>query len=81
MGTFPYRRLQASSRNRNENTDKRKDGQLAGQSSSTLFMNIRDGYVNKKVTFETQDGLEEKIDELTSMMSKLATQEDSQNEQ
>ena len=38
-------------------------------------------YVSKKVTFETQDGLEEKIDRLTSMMSKLTTLDDSQNKQ
>ena len=41
-------------------------------------MNIRDGYVSKKVTFGTEDGLEEKIDRLTSMMSKLTTQDDRQ---
>ena len=53
------------------------DTQLAGQSSSMPFMNIRDGYISEKVTFDTQGGLEEKI----SMMSKLATQEESQNKQ
>ena len=44
-------------------------------------MNIKDRYVSKKVTFDTLDGLEEKIGRLTSMMSKLATQDDSQNKQ
>ena len=39
------------------------------------FMSIKDGYVSKKVTFETQDGLEEMIDRLTSMMNKLTTQD------
>ena len=43
------------------------DRQLAGQSSSTPLMNIKDSY-NKKVTFDTQDGLEDKIDRLTLMM-------------
>ena len=43
----------------------RIDRQLAGQSSSTPFMSINDSYNNKKVTFDTQDGLEEKIDRLT----------------
>ena len=44
-------------------------------------MNIKDGYISKKVTFQTQDGLEEKIDRLTLMMSKLTAQDDSQNKQ
>ena len=57
------------------------DRQLAGQISSTPFMNIRDGYVSKKVTFDTQDGLEEKIERFTSMMSKLTTLDDRQNKQ
>ena len=43
------------------------------------FMNIKDGYISKKVTFDAQDGLKEKIDRLTSMMSKLTSQDDSQN--
>ena len=37
--------------------------------------------MNIKVTFDTQDDLEEKIDRLASMMSKLTTQDDSQNKQ
>ena len=36
-----------------------------------LFMNIKDRYISKKVTFDTQDSLDEKIDKLSSMMSKL----------
>ena len=44
------------------NTNERKDRQLAGQSSSTPFMSIKESYNNKKVTFNTQDGLEDKID-------------------
>ena len=47
------------------------DIQLAGQSSTTPFMNIKDSYSNKKVTFKMQDGLEVKIDRLTVMMSQL----------
>ena len=39
-------------------------------------MNIKDGYISGKVTFDTQYGLEEKIDKLTSMMSKLTAQDD-----
>ena len=53
--------------------------QLAGQSSSTTFMNIKDGYISKKVTFDTKDSLDEKIDRLMSMMSKLTIQEANQN--
>ena len=44
-------------------------------------MSMKDGYVNKKVTFDTQDGLEEKIDRLTTMMTKLTTQDDGQDKQ
>ena len=53
--------------------------QLAGQSSSTPFMSINDGYASKKVTFDTYDSLEEKIDSLTTMMSILTAQADEQN--
>ena len=38
-------------------------------------MNIKDGYISKKVTFNTQDGLKEKIDRLMSMMCKLTAQD------
>ena len=44
-------------------------------------MNIKDDYNNKKVTFVTQDSLDDKIDRLTSMMSKLTGQDDNQNKQ
>ena len=54
---------------------------MAGQSSSTPFMNIKDGYISKKVTFDTHDCLDEKIDRLLSMMSKLTAQGDNQNKQ
>ena len=54
-------------------TKEKIDRQLAGQSSSTQFMSMKDSYNNKKVTFDTQDGLEDKIDRLTVMMDKLAT--------
>ena len=46
--------------------------QLTGQSSSTPFMNIRDGH-NRKVSFDTKEELEDKIDKLTVMIGKLAT--------
>ena len=35
-------------------------------------MNIRDSY-RKKVAFDTTDGIEQKIDQLTLMMGKLVT--------
>ena len=44
-------------------------------------MSIKDWYIRKEVTFGTQDGLEEKIDRLTSRMSKLTAQDDDQIKQ
>ena len=56
------------------------DRQIAGQSPLTPFINIRDGYNSKKVvTFDMQDRLDNKIDKLTSMMSKLTTQGNNHN--
>ena len=46
------------------------DRQLTGQTSSTPFMDINDGYISKKVTFDTQDSSGKQIDRLTSMLSK-----------
>ena len=37
------------------------DRQLGGQSLSTPFMSVKDS-CNKRVTFNMQDGLEDKID-------------------
>ena len=45
--------------------------QLAGHSSNTPFMNIKDNCNNKKVIFNTQDRLEDIIDKLTVIMSQL----------
>ena len=42
-------------------TKEKIDRQFVGQSSSTPFMSIKDSY-NEKVTFNTQDNLEEKIE-------------------
>ena len=53
--------------------------QLSEQSFLTPFMNIKDGYISKKVTFDTRESLDEKIDRLTSMMSKLIAQDDNKN--
>ena len=55
-------------------TKEKIDKQLAGQSSSTPFMNMRDSQ-GKKVSFNMQDDLEQKIDELMEMMDKLVTED------
>ena len=39
-------------------------------------MSKKDNYNNRKVTFDLQDGLEEKIDRLTVMMYKLTAKDD-----
>ena len=48
------------------------DRQLAGQTSSTPFMSIKEGF-NKKVTFDMTDRIEQKINKLTVIMGKLVT--------
>ena len=62
-------------------TKEKIDSQLAGQSTSTPFMNIQEGSGNNKkiVSFDMQDMLDNKIDKLTSMMSKFSTQGSNQN--
>ena len=59
-------------------TKKKIDRQLAGQTSSTPFMSIREGF-NKKVTFDMTDGIEQKIDKLTVMIGKLVMGDKGQN--
>ena len=59
-------------------TKEKIDRQLAGQSSLTPFTNIKDGYISKKVTFDMLDILDDIIDRVMSMMSKL-TADDDQN--
>ena len=44
-------------------------------------MSIKDGYNSKKVTFDMQDRLDDKIDKSTLMMSKLTVQSKKQNKQ
>ena len=56
------------------------DRQLAGQTSLTPFMSIKEGF-GKKVTFNMMDCIEQKIDKLTVMMGKLVTEEDGQSRQ
>ena len=54
--------------------------QLTRQSSSTPFMSIRDGY-NRKVSFDTRDELDDKIDKLVVMIGKLVTRDSGKNRQ
>ena len=56
------------------------DMQLAGQTSLTPFMNIKEAY-NKRVTFNTMDCIDQMIDKLTLMMGKLVTEDKGQNRQ
>ena len=50
------------------------DRQLVGQTSSTPFLSIRDN-CSKRVTFDTTDNIEHKIDKLMLMMGKLVTED------
>ena len=59
-------------------TKEKIDRQLAGQTSSTPFMSVRDGH-NKRVTFDTTDDIEQKIDKLMTMMGKLVTKDEGQS--
>ena len=59
-------------------TKEKIDRQLAGQTSTTPFMNIRDGF-NKKVTFNMTNSMEQKIDKLMVMVGKLVTEDRGQN--
>ena len=43
-------------------------------------MNIRDN-LNKRVTFKMTDGIEQKLDKLTAMMGKSATEDEGQRKQ
>ena len=59
-------------------TKKKLDRQLSGQSSSTLFMSIRDGY-HRKVSFDMREELSDEIDKLVVMIGKLATRDGGTN--
>ena len=50
------------------------DRQLAGQTSPTPLMSIRDN-CSKRVTFDMTDNIEQKIDQLMLMMGKLVTED------
>ena len=56
-------------------TKEKLDKQLTGQTSTSPFMNIRDG-TKRKVSFNARDKLGDKIDKLTvMMMSRLAAKD------
>ena len=55
-------------------TKEKLDRQLTGQTSTSPFVNIRDG-TDKRVSFNTRDELGDKIDKLTVMMSKLVVRD------
>ena len=79
MVTIPYGRFNTSGKTAKRIlTEEKTDRQLAGQTYLTPFMTIKDWYISKKVTFVTQDSLDEKIDRLPSMMSKLTAEDDDQ---
>ena len=55
-------------------TKEKIDKQLLEQTSSTPFMSVRDSQ-SRRVSFNTADALEQKIDRLTVMMGKLVTED------
>ena len=55
-------------------TKEKLDKQLTGQTSTSPFMNIRDG-TDSKVSFNTRDELGDKLDKLTVVMSRLAAKD------
>ena len=61
-------------------TKEKLDKWLAGQSSSTPFMSIRDGH-NKKVSFNTKEKLGDTINKLAVMIGKLAAEDSRTNRQ
>ena len=55
-------------------TKEKLDKQLTGQTSTSPFINIRDG-IEMKVSFNARDELGDKIDKLTVMMGRLAAKD------
>ena len=53
---------------------------MTGQSSSTAFLNIRDGH-QRRVSFDMKEELGDKIDKLVVMIGKLATTDSRINKQ
>ena len=76
LNIISHRRPKTSSRNSKRILTKEKlDKQLTGQTSTSPFMNIRDG-TNRKVSFNTRDELGDKIDKSTVMLGKVAAKDD-----
>ena len=61
-------------------TKEKIDRQLAGQTTFTPSMSMKEGF-GKKFTFDMTDGIEQKIDKLMVMMGKLVTEDEGQNRQ
>ena len=59
-------------------TKEKIDRQLAGQTSLTPFMSVRDS-IKKRITFDVIDDMEQKIDKLMVMMGKLVTEDEAQS--
>ena len=55
-------------------TKEKLDKQLTGQTSASPFLSIREG-ANRRVSFDTRDGLGAKIDKLTAMLGRLAAKD------
>ena len=55
-------------------TKEKLDSQLTGQSSSIPFMSIRDGH-QRRVSFDANEELGDKIDKFAVMIGKLATRD------
>ena len=72
---FPIENLRQAVETAKRILKEKIDRQLAAQFSPTPFMSVKDSY-NKKVTFDTLDRLEDKIDKLTAMMGKLVARYD-----
>ena len=56
-------------------TKEKSDRQLTGQTSSSPFMNIREGQNSRGVSFDTREDLGGKIDKLAVMIDKLAAKD------
>ena len=55
-------------------TKEKLDRQLTGQTSTSPFKSIKDGF-NRKVSFNTRDELGDEIDKLRVMLGKLAAKD------
>ena len=56
-------------------TKEKLDSQLNQQTSSKPFINIREGQNSSRVSFDTREDLDHKIDKLAVMIGKLAAKD------